>query len=145
MTDGANVLGCPIGVASFVESKVEIAIEEWCNEVDSLAQIAMSQLQAVYSSFVHGIFARWCYFFRTCKMGGDRVSSLEDKLRNRLLVLLTGRDSINDVERYRLFFPSRYGGMGIICPLQFRSSQYSDSVNITRPLVEIPAGGSSEW
>ena len=60
VTDGVNVLGCPIGVESFVQSKAELAIDDWCREVELLAEVAIPQPQAAYSSFVHGFF---------CEMG----------------------------------------------------------------------------
>ena len=41
VTDGVNVLGCPIGVESFVQSKADLAIEDWCREVELLAEVAI--------------------------------------------------------------------------------------------------------
>ena len=121
VTDGVKVLGCPIGIPSYVESAVKVTIDEWCNDFVLLAEIAQSQPQAAYSSFVHGLFGRWCYFFRTCILNDGQLSSLEDKLRNHLIPSLTGKDSINDNERVWLSLPNRFGGMGIIRPSQFSS------------------------
>ena len=95
-----------------------------------LTEIAKTQPQAMYSSFVHGVFRRWTYFFRTCALEESQLSSLEDSLRNYFIPTLTDRDSINDLEHDWLSLQSGYGGLGLVCP-RFAHIQFSASVNIT--------------
>ncbi len=45
-----------------IESATKVIIGEWCNDIVLLAEIAQSQPQAAYSSFIHGLFGKWCYF-----------------------------------------------------------------------------------
>ena len=96
--DGVNVLGCPIGSESSVSEQIEAKVACWCKDVLMLAEIARTQPQAAYSSFVHGVSGRWTYFFRTRPLEESQVLRLEDSLRNNFIPSLTGKDSVNDLD-----------------------------------------------
>ena len=57
-------IGNPCFVASFLEEKV-IA---WRKEVEVLSGIALSQPQAAYAAFVHGLVHKWNHVFEPTLM-----------------------------------------------------------------------------
>ena len=137
VSSGVTLLGCPIGDETFVCNQISTTITNWCDQLRLLAEFAKSQPQATYSSFVHGLFGRWTYFFRTCPISKSQLAPLENHLRCHLLSSLLGRDSVNDVERTWISLPSRYGGLGLICPFRCSRLQFSASLSTTSPLVSI--------
>ena len=66
--EGVCELGCPIESESFVTEQIEAKVGSWCKDVKMLAEIAETQPQAAYRSFVHSVFGRWTYFFHTCPL-----------------------------------------------------------------------------
>ena len=66
----------------------------------------------------------------------DFLLPLEEIIRTKFLPNLTGQSSFSDAERDLLSLPPRLGGLGIINPAKY-SSQFSSSVSITAPLVEL--------
>lgn len=66
--EGVCELGCPIESESFVTEQIEAKVGSWCKDVKMLAEIAKTQPQAAYRSFVHSVFGRWTYFFHTCPL-----------------------------------------------------------------------------
>ena len=55
----------------------------------------------------------------------------------KLLPNLTGQCAFNDVERDLLSLPPRFGGLGIINPSKYASSQFTSWFHITAPLVDL--------
>ena len=78
--EGVHVLGCPVESEYFVNEQIDAYVNSWCKDVRMLAEIAKTQPQAVYRSFVHGVFGRWTYFFRTCPLEESQFFQLEDTL-----------------------------------------------------------------
>lgn len=69
----------------------------------------------------------------------DFLLPLEEIISTKFLPNLTGQCSfmISGVERDLLSLPHRLGGLGIINPPKYSFSQFSSSVSITAPLVEL--------
>ena len=57
-THGHRHLGAAIGTSSFEEEYIANKIKKWTTEISSLSKPALSQPQAAYASFVHGIVGR---------------------------------------------------------------------------------------
>ena len=98
--DGRCVLGCPIGTDSFVADYLKNKVDMWSLELQLLSNIALTQPQAAYSAFIHGILNRWTYLCRTCPNINKCLQSLEYLIRLCLIPSLTGRDAVNDIENY---------------------------------------------
>ena len=103
--DGRCVLGCPIaiGTDSFVTDYLQNKVDMWSRELQLLSNIALTQPQAAYSAFIHGILNRWTYLCRTCPNINNCLQSLEHLIRLCLIPSLTGRDAVNDIERENYF------------------------------------------
>ena len=109
--------------------------------MDLLSDIAESQPQAAYAAFVHEVYSRWTYFFRSCSVPVDHLNCLEEKIQYKFISALSGRSSINNLERDWLALPNRFGGIGLIYPTQYSISQYLASLAITRPLIDCILNG----
>ena len=97
----------------------------------------MTQPHAAYATFIHGVISRWNYLVRCIPDVGDLLHPLEEVIRTKLLLNLTGQCAFNDAERDLLSLPSRLGGLGIINPSNDASSLFTSSFNITAPLVDL--------
>ena len=54
-TNGCRHLGAAIGTKIFIEEYVKQKVLEWKKELERLSTIAISQPQAAYAAFTHGI------------------------------------------------------------------------------------------
>ena len=77
---------------------METKIDEWVNEVETLANIARREPHAAYSAFTHGLANRWLYVMRTVPNVSNLLSPLEEAIRYKLIPALTGRNAFSDEE-----------------------------------------------
>ena len=63
-TEGKRLLGAAIGSRSFAEEYVNNEVQERTEEIKSLAKVVVSQPQAVYAAFTHGMSSRWTYLMK---------------------------------------------------------------------------------
>jgi len=68
---------------------------------------------------------------------GSLLCPLEEVIVPKLLPNLTGQCAFNDVERDLLSLPPRFGGLDLINPSKYSTSQFASSVSITAPLVDL--------
>ena len=135
-THGKRHLGAAIGSSEFAEEYVRGKVDEWTEEVEKLATIAVSQPQAAHAAFVHGIKNKWTYLSRTIPQCGRYLQPLEDAIHQKLVPALTGRPPCSEVERALLALPARLGGMGVVNPMAVCDLEYEASRQITAPLVQ---------
>ena len=81
-TDGITLLGSPIGSDSFVHEQIKSKVDDWIRDLELLSEIAEIQPQVAFCAFVHGLYSRWTYFFRTSSIASDHLSQLENIVRN---------------------------------------------------------------
>jgi len=134
-TDGCRHLGAAIGSEHFCQQYVTAKVQEWCHQVERLAEFASTEPQAAYAAFVHGLRHKWSFLARTMPGTADLFQPLEDVISHSLIPSITGRQPPGDLERALLALPCRDGGLGLLNPTTL-GSQYDSSVKITRPLVE---------
>ena len=67
----------------------------------------------------------------------DFLLPLEEIIRTKFLPNLTGQCSFSGVERDLLSLAPRLGGLGVSNPATYSTFQFSSSVSITAPLVEL--------
>ena len=98
-TDGARLLGSPIGSESFVDRYIKDTIDTWLHDLVVLCTFAESQPQAAYAAFTHGLFSHWAYSFRSCSVPSEHLSALDEMIRCKLIPALSGKHAINDLEQ----------------------------------------------
>ena len=133
-TEGHKHLGSALGLRSFLEEYIGENVDEWVNEVTKLADFAISQLQACYSTFIFGLRHRWTYFLRTL----PDIAELREPLKraiNEVLIPAVTDHTVTKVERDLLAYPMRMGGLGFTEPVVTSSSEYEASIKVTNPLV----------
>ena len=91
------------------------------------------------SAMTHGVMSRWTYIFRTRPNIDSLLQPLENILRTTFLPALTSQDAPNDCLRdlFGLHVPCRAGGLGIPNPFVMSKNQFSNSLSVTAPLVEL--------
>ena len=137
-THGKRHLGAVIGSSAFAEEYVRGKVVEWMEEVENLANIAVSQPQAVYAAFVHGSRNKCTYFLRIIPQCGPCLQPLENVIHQKFIPALTGRSPCSEVERALLALPARLGGMGLVNPVAVCNHEYgirSKKVNVVCPYV----------
>ena len=138
-TDGACVLGAPVGSSDheLVTSWVTNKVQSWIKEISLLSTIALSQPQSAFPALTHGIMSRWMYIFRTCPNIDSLLQPLENILHTTFLPVLTSQDAPDDCLRDLFGLPCRAGGLGIPNPCVMSKNQFSNSISVTAPLVEL--------
>ena len=106
-----------------------------------LAKIAESQPHAAFSTLTHGLSSRWRYIFRTMPDITDPLQPLEDVIWCTLLPALLKISPPNDVTRWLLALPPRWGGLGIFEPTVQCKLEYTASLDITGPLSSCIGSG----
>ena len=117
---------------NFVGGKVA-ALEQ---ELDTLAKVSQTQLQAAHSALVHGLASKWLYLARTIPEISEELQPLENSLHQRLIPAITGRDPSSNMERGLLALPAQHGGLGIAKPPQAASRQHLASMSLTSNLIQ---------
>ena len=130
-TDGQRYFWGSLGTASFAESYTQSKIAIWEKELTSLCNIAISQPQAAYAAFTHGLVHKWSFLSCTIPNIGHLFQPLETIIRDKLIPALTRKHAVSDEIRNLLTLPVRLGGLGIAISVQQAQSHYQTSKNIT--------------
>ena len=134
-SEGKKYLGSALGTETFTEEYVRQKVATWVNDLEHLSSIAISQPQAAYAAFTHGLTSRWTYLARTTPNIETLLKPLEETIRKVFLPNLTGQVSFNDIMRDLLALPARLGGLGIFDPCKKSTRHYSSCETISEPLV----------
>ena len=78
--------------------------------------------------------SRWTFVTRTVANISELMQPLEDAIRQKFLPSLLGRE-VNDLERELFTLPARHGGLGIVNPCTQSDQHFSNSEELTLPLV----------
>ena len=135
--EGRRHLGATLGTRSFAEAFVSKKVQEWVEEIDTLSSIAQSQPHAAFAGLTHVLISKWNYLQRAIPDTGELFQPLEDAIRLNLLPTLTGKAGFTDQERALLELPARLGGLGITNASKTASLNHHNSVQLTRPLVDL--------
>ena len=63
-------------------------MSEWAKELETLADIALTQPHAAHAAYTFGLKSRWVYLQRTMQTLPDLLGPLEQILRNKFLPAL---------------------------------------------------------
>ena len=133
-SEGMRHLGAAIGSRQFKESYLQEKIDEWVEGVERLAKIAAIEPQVAFSAFIQRMQSRWTFVTRTVANISELMQPLEDAIRQKFLPSLLGRE-VNDLERELFTLPARHGGLGIVNPCTQSDQHFSNSEELTLPLV----------
>ena len=133
---GERHLGAVVGNAEFKEMYVRKKVNTWIQDVDQLAAIAKDEPQIALCAYTKALCMRWCFVQRTISDVSHIFQPLEDSIRENLLPAIIGR-KISDMERRILALPVRFGGIGVLNPVETSNIEYDTSVKITSDLKKI--------
>ena len=83
-------MGAALGASSFKETYVQLKVDKWKEELQSLVEIAATQPQATYTALIFSIKNKWSYLARTTETIGHLLQPIEDVLRHDLNPAITG-------------------------------------------------------
>ena len=98
------------------------------------AEIAKEEPQAALSAYNTGISQRWKFLQRTVPGIGVLLAPLEYSIRTVLIPALIGRQ-VSEIERRLLALPYRYGGIGILNPVNETPYEYESSTVLSSSLT----------
>ena len=133
-SDGRPHLGAPVGTTEYVETFTMHKIDCWISEIDKLSSIAISQPNAAYTSFTHGLISRWLYVSRTVPDTSSSFHKLDEALLTKFMPALTGMDSPGTLQHSHFALPIRLGSLGIVAPDSLSPAGFSASLYVTAPL-----------
>ena len=135
-TSGEKHLGATIGSKKFRKEYISKKVQSWIEDVQELSRIAKDEPQAAYSCYVNAISRRWSYFQRTIPDISDEFQPLEDEISSNFIPALLGRQ-VDPIHRDILSLPVRYGGLGILNPVETADQEFNASTFITKRLTKI--------
>ena len=135
--EGHEMLGSAIGSRQFMEQFATKKIEQFVNEIESVAKIAERYPQSAYAAFSHCTISKWRYLMRTVENIDESFQPLEDAINQIFVRALTGRGLCNPNERKLISLAICHGGLNIINPVVSAKDEYHASQKISEPLKDM--------
>ena len=142
--DGERHLGAVLGSAEFKEQYVKNKVNCWIQDTEQLSNIANNEPQLALSAFTKALCMRWCFVQRTISNISHLFEPLEECIREKLIPAIIGR-RVSDLERRLLALPVRFGGIGILNPVETANFEYESSIKITGNLTSIIYHQENTW
>ena len=95
-----------------------------------------SHNQDKHSKYDKALCMRWCFVQRTIPEIKHLFEPLEECIRQKFIPAIIGR-KVSDLERRIMALPVRFGGIGVLNPVETAEYEYSTSVRITESLKRI--------
>ena len=137
-------MGILIRNTNFVNDFVPKMVSKWAEDVRALSLIAKEKPHAAYAGYTAGLSHRWSFLQRTAKCSSELFAPLETAIRNELIPELLGK-SVDDKEREIISLPVRFGGLGILNPVQSKDVEYNSSVKTTKDLTHLIYSKETEY
>jgi hypothetical protein len=134
--EGERHLGAVVGSEEYRIKYVSDKVKCWVKDVEDLADIAKDEPQLAYACYTKGMSHRWTYVMRTIPDIKHLMAPLEEAISNILIPAILGRE-ISVLEREVLELPVRFGGLGLLNPVNTADREYKCSKEITEPLVKL--------
>ena len=135
-TAGKRHLGASIGSTDFRREYATEKINQWCDEVKKLAEIAITEPQAAFAAYTHGEMHKFNYFLRTIPGMEQYLDPLDSIIDNQFLPALLGM-TITESDRQLFKLPVKDGGLGIPVLVEKADIDFQSSKIITAPLVAV--------
>ena len=133
-TSGKRHLGAVIGSESYKKEYVSDLVNDWKKQLETLSMMAEIEPQSAYAAFVFGFRSKLAYFMRTIPDLNNLLVPIEETIRFRFILALTGGHHCSDLERKLLSLPVRFGGLGITNFVNVSCLEYDNSRKITKSL-----------
>jgi hypothetical protein len=134
--EGERHLGAVIGSDTFKEKYVKRKVDSWIADVEQISGIGMDEPQIALSAFTKALCMRWTFVQRTISGISHLFQPLEDAIRSKFIPAIVGR-KISDIERKILALPVRFGGIGVLNPVETSETEYEASKKTTENLKEL--------
>ena len=135
-TDGKRHLGAVIGSAGYKKEYAREKVDQWCNEMRKLTEIAISEPQATFAAYTHVEMHKFNYFLRTIPNMEDFLAPLDKVIDDEFLPALLG-ETISDTDCELFKLPIRDSRLGIPILTQKAVIDCKSSIDISAPLVEV--------
>ena len=128
-------LGAALGSDEFKSEYMSDKVNEWCNKMKKLVEIAKCQPHAAYAAYIHGEQHKYTYFLRTIANISELLIPLDSIIRNEFIPALFGT-SISPNQRELLALPIKEGGLGLRTWCKEADISHNTSKTFTKPLQE---------
>ena len=144
-TEGKRHLEAVIGTGKKKKNYIYGKIREWTKNINMLADVATTHLQATYTAYVTSYQHKLIYPLQTIPNIEDQLKKIDEVVRHKLITAVIGGHIINDAERVMLSLPKRLGGLDLKIFAETAENEYKDSTRITSNLqVQILGTNNNE-
>ena len=112
-------------------------VNDWNNQLLLLSSIAEMQSQAAYSAFVGDSKSKLNYFMRTIPGVSQFLYPLEEAVRKKFILAITGCHICMNNERQLLSVPTHYGGLAVQIFYELAETEFENSRKITLELTPL--------
>ena len=133
-TEGRKYLGSFIGDENGKSKYINDLVQEWCDQLDVLCKIALSEPHAAYSAFVSGFRHKITYFMRTIPGISRKLQKLDDLIDEKFLPNISDGHICTKNERLLISLPVKLGGLGIPVFSDMAEDEYRNSREATKEL-----------
>ena len=116
-----------IGNTSFLKQFTESKISKWIDQLSTLSDIVETQPHTAYSAFTQ----------LAEPLATELLQPLESAITSQFIPSLIGISPPGTLMRSLLALPCKLGGLNIANPVNMASEQYSSSIVISDPLVDL--------
>jgi hypothetical protein len=138
-TQGKRHLGAAVGSTDFRDEFVSRKVKQWCDEIELLSNVALSQPHAAFAAYVHGQASKWSYISRTIPDIGHLLEPLDKVIQEKFIPAITGRAPCSELERALLALPASLGGLNLSIPSSEAMDCFEASTKITAPIIALIA------
>ena len=131
---GERHIGAVIGSEEFKVAFVNAKVDKWIKDLHELTEIAKEEPQVALSGYNVALSQRWKFLQRTVSGISHLFEPLEKCIREKFIPALCGRE-VSDTHRKIFALPYRYGGMGILNPVEMAQQEYDLSKEATEMLT----------
>ena len=131
---GKRHLGASIGSKEFRKDYANEKINEWCDEMKKLSEIALVEPQAAFAAFTHGELHKFRYFLRTIPGMEEYLQPLDSVITDLIIPSLLGA-TITENERHIFQQSIKDGGLPVL--IEKAKIDFESSTTITAPLAAI--------
>ena len=85
---------------------------------------------------MHSLQHKWLYLLRLVGDVSSLLQPIEDVIHHRVIPAIIGKQNMSDAERRLFSLPTKLGGLGIGIPLEHTEQEFSNSVTVTKPLIQ---------
>ena len=135
-TSGERHLGAVIGSSAFREEYINEKIDKWIEDIKELANIGKDEPQLAYAAYNKSLCMRWNFIQRTIPNIELHFERVEEAIKEIFIPSIIGR-KVSDIERQIIALPTRYGGLGILNPVETSKIEYETSIRVTKHLTEL--------